>query len=63
MTTTTHPDVPLPAGATYVDDWQIERPEMPYRFIGSAVQHITEHLTVWTAVVQYADGSIDDGRR
>lgn len=62
MTTTTHPDVPLPAGATYVDDWQASGPETPYRFIGTPVQHITEHLTMWTAAVQYADGSIDDGR-
>jgi len=63
MTTTTHPDVPLPAGADYVDDWQkVDGSAMPYRFIGTKDVVFADHVRVWTAAVQYADGSLDDGR-
>ena len=35
---------------------------MPYRFIGSEIREITDHVSVLTNAVQYGDGSIDDGR-
>jgi hypothetical protein len=61
--TTPLPDVQLPAGATYVGDWEkVDGSAMPYRFIGTTVTQIAEHVSVWTSATQFADGSVDDGR-
>ncbi|MGB6761480.1 hypothetical protein [Mycobacterium sp.] len=61
MTTTTHPhpEVPLPAGATFVDDWDASGAGMPYRFVTFADRTVTDHpARVSTHVFQYADGSL-----
>jgi hypothetical protein len=56
------PDVPLPAGATCADAWQSDEPQ-PSRIIEGTGRKITDHrLTVSSTAVQWADGSIDDGR-
>jgi hypothetical protein len=64
ITTTTAPDVPLPAGAERFDDWQPHTP-MAYRVVASpnrVVQGPPEGILVWTNAVQWLDGSVDDGR-
>jgi hypothetical protein len=62
MTTSTIPPVPLPTGATTVDDWQHDDPQ-PYRVILGADRKVTDHkLTVSPSAVQWGDGSVDDGR-
>jgi hypothetical protein len=59
MTTTTAPAVPLPAGATFVDDWQGDGADMPYRIIGGPERSVTDDVAVYVSAVQFADGSID----
>jgi hypothetical protein len=62
-TTTTTPSVPLPPGADYLDDWEGDGSEMPYRFTSTThTPFLDDYVNVWTSVVQYADGTIDDGR-
>jgi hypothetical protein len=64
VTTATTPDVPIPAGAKCVDDWQGDAP-MPYRLLFGELRNIdggTNYTTVQTTAVQFADGRIDDGR-
>ena len=63
-TTTAHcyPNVPLPTGTAAVDDWHPHDP-LPYRVVLGAGRGITDHnVVVQTAVIQFADGRIDDGR-
>jgi hypothetical protein len=65
MTTATnpYPDVALPAGARTLDTWQDCGDPQPYRVILAADRTITDHrLTVSPSAVQWADGTIDDGR-
>lgn len=65
MTTTTapYPDVPMPVGATSVDDWEAPRPfEMTYRFVTGVDQPVTDRFWVSARATQFADGSIDPGR-
>jgi hypothetical protein len=64
MTTATnpHPDVALPDGAHTLATWEDDDPQ-PYRVIEGADRKITDHrLTVSPSAVQWADGSVDDGR-
>jgi hypothetical protein len=64
VTTATTPDVPIPAGAKCVDDWQGDAP-MPYRLLFGERRNIdggTNYTTVQITAVQFADGRIDDGR-
>jgi hypothetical protein len=58
-----HPDVALPPSATALDkEWQSDDFQ-PYRVIVAADRTITDHrLTVSPSAVQWADGSVDDGR-
>lgn len=54
--------VPLPAGARCISDWEADVPQ-PYRAIEAVHRKITDHrLTVAPSAVQWADGSVDDGR-
>ncbi len=63
MPTTTEPrNVPLPAGATYVDDWQASGTGMPFRFVTLTPRTVTDHpVRVSPQVFQFADGSLADG--
>jgi hypothetical protein len=56
-TTNPHPDVPLPAFATWVDDWAPE----DYRIIHGPEPVITDapDLDIWTSAIQLSDGSIN----
>jgi hypothetical protein len=60
MTTTTEPrDVPLPAGATFVGNWDWDGGAMPYRFVTFTDRTITDHpARVSPHAFQYADGSL-----
>jgi hypothetical protein len=61
-TTNPLPNVPLPPGAALVDDWQDDTPQ-PYRIIHAPNRGVGGHdVIVWATAVQWADGSIDDGR-
>jgi hypothetical protein len=61
-TTTPHAHVALPAGAAAVDDWTPDHPQ-PYRIIFGVNRRITGHAAKGgTSAVQWADGSVDDGR-
>ena len=64
MTRTAHtiPDVPIPAGAECVDDWQDDAP-LPYRIVFGELRNTdgVKFTTVQATAVQYADGRIDDG--
>lgn len=55
--------VPLPAGAVPIDlCWQTGEGET-YRVVQGVDRKVTDHqLSVSTSAVQWADGSIDDGR-
>jgi hypothetical protein len=56
------PNTPLPAGAVCNDDWQ-PMTRHAYRWIHSPNRGITGHpAIVWSSAIQWADGSIDDGR-
>jgi hypothetical protein len=58
MTAATNPipDVPLPAGAVFGDDWEGDGPE---RVITGPERGITDgDVYVWTAAIQRADGRI-----
>jgi hypothetical protein len=61
MTTTTtnrFPSVAPPPGADYVDDWEGDPPQ---RVVGSGGRGIADRghdIIVWTATIQYADGSL-----
>jgi hypothetical protein len=58
-TTTPRPDVPLPAGATFVDSWDTDGTAMPYRFVNFAAGTVTDHkVKVSTYAFQLADGSL-----
>jgi|KBSSwiStaDraftv2_1062776.scaffolds.fasta_scaffold03943_1 hypothetical protein len=63
MTTTITTDsgqVPLPPGASFGDDWA--GGDEPYRVIFGVDRTITDTaVCVYSAVVQLADGSIDQG--
>jgi hypothetical protein len=60
-TTITEP-VPLPIGARTFDTWQDDDPQ-PYRVILGAYRRVTDHkVLVSPSAVQWADGSVDDGR-
>ena len=62
MTSTTTESPGLPAGARAIGDWEADDPQ-PYRAIEAAHRKITDHrLTVAPSAVQWADGSVDDGR-
>jgi hypothetical protein len=73
MTTTTATDlanVPHPAGAAYVDDWELYTPT-PARTVCGLNRRIDgldqapdgRDVIVWTHCTQFADGSIDtEGR-
>jgi hypothetical protein len=57
-----YPDVAPPAGASAIDDWQADDPQ-PSRVVIGSYRTVTDHnLRVSTSAVQWADGSIDDGR-
>lgn len=57
-TSTTPPDVPLPAGATSPDGWQPDD-SGPYRAIFGDDRCVTDHdAIVWTSAVQFADGAV-----
>jgi hypothetical protein len=59
-TTAESREVPLPPGADYVDDWEkVDESRMPYRFTGTT-NFTCNRVNVWTAVTQYADGSIQE---
>jgi hypothetical protein len=60
MQTANHPDVPLPPGAEFGDEWQPDHPQA-YRIIQTPDRHIEGHdkLTLWGIAVQRADGTID----
>ena len=57
------PDVTLPPGAKpQEDEWWSDDPQ-PYRVIVTVGRPITDHrLTVWSSAVQWANGTVDDGR-
>ena len=57
------PNVPLPARALDADTWQ-PGDSQPYRVVFGAYRDITDDhdAVVSTSAVQWADGSIDDGR-
>lgn len=58
-TTTPRPDVPLPAGVTFVDNWDTDGTAMPYRFVNFAAGTVTDHkVKVSTYAFQLADGSL-----
>jgi hypothetical protein len=61
-TTAMTSEAPLPAGATFADNWQGDGADMPYRIIGSAERDVTDDVGVYVSAVQFADGSIDAGR-
>jgi hypothetical protein len=57
-TTAPVPDIPLPAGAEFGDEWD---PDDLHRVIMGAERHVTDSdVVVWTSAIQFADGSIDD---
>jgi hypothetical protein len=54
-------EVPPPDGATHVGAWQDADP-LPYRVVFGSDWRIAGHqVTLSTAVIQFADGSIDGG--
>jgi hypothetical protein len=56
------PPVPLPPWARLVDDWQ-DDDHQPYRVVLGADRKVTDHaLTVSPSAVQWADGTIDNGK-
>lgn len=58
MTTAT-PQVPVPAGANFVDNWDTDGTAMPYRFVNFAAGTVTDHeVNVSTYAFQLADGSL-----
>lgn len=58
-TTTPVPDVPLPAGAEWADDWQ-DVQSTPWRVIKSAERHIDGcEVSVFATAVQWTDGTLD----
>jgi hypothetical protein len=60
-TITPLPDVPLPAGAEFGDEWD---PDDLHRVVVGAERHVTDtDVVAWTSAIQFADGSIDDGSR
>jgi hypothetical protein len=60
--TNPYPDVVPPAGASALDAWQDDVPQ-PYRIVLGADRTVTDHkLRVSTSALQWADGSVDDGR-
>ena len=62
MTTTTIPDVPVPAGAN-PDDWRHSSP-LPHRVLLGETRNINgrRHTAgVQPTAVQFADGRIEDG--
>jgi hypothetical protein len=62
-TATTRPEVPLPVGFDEADEWQASGLSLPYRVIWGGNRTVTDHeVVVSNAAVQWADGSIDDGR-
>jgi hypothetical protein len=64
-TTPRRPTVPLPVGAVKADDWESRGGEMPYRIARGADRGVdgVPSTVVWTSVVQFADGTLDDGSR
>jgi hypothetical protein len=57
-----YPDVAPPPGATTHDEWEDDDPQ-PYRIVFGADRTVTDHRArVSTSAVQWADGSVDDGR-
>jgi hypothetical protein len=64
MTTTSAslPDVPLPAGATFVGDWDAYGTRMPNRFVTFPDRTVTDHpVHVSGHAFQWADGSLAGG--
>ena len=63
MTTTTIPDVPIPASAR-PDAWQDDAPQ-PYRVLLGEVRGIDgvdiDRVSVQPTAVQFSDGRVDDG--
>src|SRR5258707_11144605 len=60
-TTNPHPDVPLPTGAVFGDNWEGEPAE---RVIMGQNRSITDtDVVIWTSAIQFADGRIqqDEG--
>lgn len=62
MTTTTTTDLPLPAGAE-PDIWQEVATTTAYRILYGASRGVEDHdeINVSTTVVQFKDGSLDNG--
>lgn len=51
-----------PSGVHKVDNWQDDDPQ-PYRVFFGADRKVTDHkLTVSPSAVQWADGTVDEGR-
>lgn len=52
-------DVPLPAGADYGDEWQVDSSKS-YRVVCGRIRPITDNDTaVWTSAIQFTDGTLD----
>lgn len=62
-TPTTLPDVPLPPGAVYTEAWECCHDDGRHsRIINGATRGVegNSDIQVWTAAVQYDDGTLDD---
>jgi hypothetical protein len=60
--TTANPQVPLPAGAECTEGWQHDEPQA-FRVIHGATRGVGGHkLVVWSSAIQFADGTLDEGR-
>jgi hypothetical protein len=61
-TTSTIPDVPIPAGVANTDEWQ-DIPPLPYRILFGVLRNTggATFTDVQATAVQFADGRIDDG--
>ncbi|WP_261887546.1 DUF6907 domain-containing protein, partial [Mycobacterium marinum] len=58
----TAPNVPLPPGAEYADPWgAVDSDPRQYRVINGATRSVegNSDVEVWTAAVQYDDGTLD----
>jgi hypothetical protein len=53
-------DTPLPVGAAFAHDWNTDA--LPFRVTRGADRAVKGFAKpVWTSVIQFADGSVDDG--
>lgn len=59
-TTNLYPDVPLPAGVQWADNWQDVQSTTPWRVIKSAERRVSGcDVTVYATAVQWADGTLE----